>query len=211
MDSDMKYNCINNKPIEKSIADEKSITHEKSITSEKSITPQSGSALKVILRITFAGVFSALILLATQLFKIPTGIGYANLGDGFILVCAYLLGPAAFFPAAIGSALADLLTGYPIYIPATFAIKGLMGLAAGFLMKNEKVSAIRKIAAFTLAELIMIAGYFGYESLPFMYGPAAAAGSIIPNLGQAAVGILMGMIITAILEKQRTSIRNKLL
>jgi len=194
MDSDMKYNVINDKkPI------------------DNNIQPQSGSALKIILRLTFAGVFSALILLATQLFKIPTGIGYANLGDGFILVAAYLLGPAAFFPAAIGSALADLLAGYPIYIPATFVIKGLMGLAAGFLLKNEKITVVRKIAVFTLAELIMIGGYFGYESLPFMYGPAAAAGSIIPNLGQAAVGILMGMILTAIMEKQRISIRSKLL
>ena len=199
MDSDMKYNAINDKkPIDKKPID-------------NNIPPQSGSALKIILRLTFAGVFSALILLATQLFKIPTGIGYANLGDGFILVAAYLLGPAAFFPAAIGSALADLLAGYPIYIPATFVIKGLMGLAAGFLLKNEKITVVRKIAVFTLAELIMIGGYFGYESLPFMYGPAAAAGSIIPNLGQAAVGILMGMILTAILEKQRISIRSKLL
>ena len=198
MDSDMKYNAINDKkPIDKKPID-------------NNIQPQSGSALKIILRLTFAGVFSALILLATQLFKIPTGIGYANLGDGFILVAAYLLGPAAFFPAAIGSALADLLAGYPIYIPATFVIKGLMGLAAGFLLKNEKITVVRKIAVFTLAELIMIGGYFGYESLPFMYGPAAAAGSIIPNLGQAAVGILMGMILTAIMEKQRISIRSKL-
>lgn len=194
MDSDMKYNAINDKkPI------------------EDKIQPQSGSARRIILRLTFAGVFSALILLATQLFKIPTGIGYANLGDGFILVGAYLLGPAAFFPAAIGSALADLLAGYPVYIPATFVIKGLMGLTAGFLLKNEKITILRKIIAFTLAEVIMIAGYFGYESLPFMYGPAAAAGSIIPNLGQAAVGILMAMILTAIMEKQRISIRSKLL
>jgi uncharacterized membrane protein len=194
MAGDMKFNAI----------DEKNDI-------KKKVEPQSRSTLKIILRITFAGVFSALILVATQMFKIPTGIGYANLGDGFILVCAYLLGPAAFFPAAIGSALADLLAGYPIYIPATFVIKGIMGLAAGFLLKNEKVTISRKIIAFTLAELIMVIGYFGYESLPFMYGPAAAAGSIIPNLGQAAVGILMGMILTAILEKQRTSIREKLL
>jgi len=199
MDRDMKYNSINEKK------------PKEMKTMEKSMEPRSGSALKIILRITFAGLFSALILLATQLFKIPTGIGYANLGDGFILVGAYLLGPAAFFPAAIGSALADLLAGYPIYIPATFIIKGLMGLTAGFLLKNEKISIIRKIIAFSLAEVIMIAGYFGYESLPFMYGPAAAAGSVIPNLGQAAVGILMGMILTSILEKQRTSVRSKLL
>ena len=193
MESDMKYNAINDKkPI------------------EGNLKPQSGSALKIILRLTFAGVFSALILLATQLFKIPTGIGYANLGDGFILVASFLMGPAAFFPAAIGSGLADLLAGYPMYIPATFIIKGVMGLAAGLIMKNGIVTLPRKIIAFTAAEVIMVTGYFAYESLPFMYGPAAAAGSIFSNLGQAAVGILIGVLLTQILAKQRNSIRAKL-
>jgi uncharacterized membrane protein len=168
----------------------------------------SGSNLKIILRITFGGVFAALILIATQ-FKIPTGIGYANLGDGFILVASYLLGPAAFFPAAIGSALADLLAGYPVYIPATFIIKGLMGLAAGILLRNEQIKQIRKLLAFVLAEVIMVAGYFGFESI--LYGPIAAAGSIVSNLGQAAVGILIGLILTSVFTNQRKSIREKLL
>jgi len=176
---------------------------------EKNKFLKSGSYLKVILGVTFAGVFAALILIATQ-FKIPTGIGYANLGDGFILVAAFLLGPAAFFPAAIGSALADLLAGYPVYIPATFVIKGLMGLTAGLLMRQEEVKLSRKIIAFTIAEMIMVVGYFCFEALPFMYGPIAAAGSVIPNLGQAAVGIIIGMLLTGIFTKQRISIRSKL-
>jgi uncharacterized membrane protein len=162
-----------------------------------------------ILKITVAGVFAALILLATQL-KIPTGIGYANLGDGFILIASYLLGPLAFFPAAIGSGLADLLAGYPNYIAATFVIKGMMGLVAGLLLRNEKVGILRRILAFAIAEIIMIGGYFLYESLPFMYGPAAAAGSLLANAGQGGVGILIGILLTLALDKQRSSIRNKL-
>ncbi len=176
----------------------------------KSAGAFSGSNLKIILRITFGGVLAALIMLAT-LFEIPTGIGYANLGDGFILVASYLLGPAAFFPAAIGSALADLLAGYPVYIPATFIIKGLMGLTAGVILRNAEISRLRKTLAFILAEVIMIGGYFAFEALPFMYGPIAAAGSIISNLGQAAVGILIGLLLTSVFTKQRESIREKLL
>jgi len=192
MDNEIKYNAADEKKIEQEV---------------QSAKPRS--YLTLIRRVTFAGLFAALILIATQ-FKIPTGIGYVNLGDGFILVASFLLGPAAFFPAAIGSGLADLLAGYPIYIPATFVIKGLMGLVAGLLMKNEIIPLPRKIIAFTAAEVIMVAGYFAYESLPFMYGPAAAAGSVIPNLGQAAVGILIGVLLTQILAKQRNSIRAKL-
>ena len=162
-----------------------------------------------ILKITVAGVFAALILLATQL-KVPTGIGYANLGDGFILIASFLLGPVAFFPAAIGSGLADLIAGYPNWIPATFLIKGMMGLIAGWLLKNEKVGIAKRLIAFTIAELIMIGGYFLYESLPFMYGPAAAAGELLANAGQGGVGIIIGILLSLALDKQRSSIRNKL-
>ena len=165
---------------------------------------------KNILKLTVAGVFTALILLSTQL-KVPTAIGYANMGDGVILLASYLLGPAAFFPAAIGSALADLMAGYAPYIPATFVIKGLMGLVAGLLMKNEKVTIIRRFIAFVVAEVIMVAGYFAFEALPFMYGPAAAAGSILSNLGQGAVGIIVAVLLTTLLSKLRTTARVKLL
>jgi uncharacterized membrane protein len=86
-----------------------------------------------------------------------------------------------------------------------------MGLAAGILLRNEHITQIKKIFAFVLAEIIMVAGYFAFESLPFMYGLAAAAGNVVSNLGQAAVGILIGLILTSILEKQRKSIREKLI
>jgi len=205
MNSDMKYNAIDeNKDIDKNYlkAQEK---------------PQQTSAVQVnrmnrksILRLTVAGVFTALILLATEL-KVPTAIGYANMGDGVILLASYLLGPAAFFPAAIGSALADLLAGYAPYIPATFVIKGLMGLVAGLLMKNEKVTVIRRLIAFVIAEVIMVAGYFAFESLPFMYGPAAAAGSILSNLAQGAAGIVAAVLLTSLLTKLRTAARSKML
>lgn len=164
---------------------------------------------ETLMRIALSGVFAACIIVATQL-RVPTGIGYANLGDGVILFAASLLGPIAFFPAAIGSGLADLLAGYPIYVPATFLIKGLMGLAAGYILRKDDLSLPRKITAFVLAELIMIAGYFAYESLPFMYGVKAAAGSVIPNLAQAAVGIVLALLLLSLLGKFRADIRMRM-
>lgn len=143
-------------------------------------------------KIAYAGVLAALIFLGTEL-HIPTAIGYINLGDLVILVSAYILGPFAFIPAAIGSTLADLLAGYPQYAVATFLIKGVMGLVAGLLLKRNcegKVSFGRKLSASFVAELIMVAGYFAFESLPFMYGVAAAAGSLIPNGIQASAAIV---------------------
>ena len=143
-------------------------------------------------KIAYSGVLAALVFVGTEL-HIPTAIGHINLGDVLILVSSYLLGPVAFFPAAIGSTLADLLAGYPQYAVATFLIKGIMGLVAGILLKRNaqgKTSIIRKIIVSFIAELIMIAGYFAFESLPFMYGVEAALGSVIPNGIQASAAIL---------------------
>jgi uncharacterized membrane protein len=149
--------------------------------------------------VALAGVFAALIFVATAVTKITTGVGYFNLGDGVILTCAYLLGPIAFFPAAIGSALADLMASAVPYIPATFIIKGAMGLLAGWIMRKETVAFPAKLIALVLAEIIMVAGYFGFESLPFMYGPAVALGQLIPNALQGVVGIVVALILTGLL------------
>ena len=72
-----------------------------------------------------------------MLIRIPTPLkGYINLGDAIVLLCAFLLPPSyAFFAAGIGSMLADIFSGYAVYAPATFIIKGLMALAAYFIFK----------------------------------------------------------------------------
>ena len=148
-------------------------------------------------KIAFAGVFAAFVFIATQI-RIPTAIGYINLGDGVILIGAFLFGPMAFFPAAIGSALSDLLAGYAQYIIPTFIIKGLLGGLSGALLRKASPSVIRKILVGLLAEVIMIAGYFVFESLPFMYGPAAAAGSLLFNLIQGIAAVVIFVPVTAI-------------
>ena len=148
-------------------------------------------------KIAFAGVFFSFVFISTQI-RIPTAIGYINLGDGVILIGAFLFGPIAFFPAAIGSALSDLLAGYAQYIIPTFIIKGLMGGLAGALLRKASPSVVRKILVGLLAEVIMIAGYFVFESLPFMYGPAAAAGSLLFNLIQGIAAVVIFVPVTAI-------------
>lgn len=155
---------------------------------------------KHLRKIAFAGVFAAFIFLGTEI-HVPTAIGHVNLGDLIILVSSYILGPFAAIPAAIGSALADLLAGYAQYVAPTFMIKGLMGLVAGLIMRrkpHDKVSLPRKLIAAVTAEAIMIAGYFAFESLPFMYGVTAAIGSLVPNLIQAAAAIIGAIPLTYI-------------
>ena len=156
-------------------------------------------------KLAYAGVLAAFVFIATQI-RIPTAIGYINLGDGVILISAFLLGPVAFFPAAIGSALSDLIAGYAQYIIPTFIIKGLMGYAAGTGLRKMKITLLKKIIIGIISEIIMIAGYFLFESLPFMYGWQAAAGSVFFNAIQGIAAVIIFVTVTSIPAVNRNSV-----
>ena len=152
--------------------------------------------------IAACGIMAAFVFLGTQL-RIPTSIGYMNLGDAVILAASYVLGPAAFFPAAIGSALSDLIAGYPAYIVPTFVIKGLMGVVAGLIMKHpaHEPKLFMRIAAGIVAEIIMVSGYFVFEY--FIYGSAPAVASVPFNLIQAGAALIIAVPGSYLLRKIR--------
>ena len=152
--------------------------------------------------IAVCGIMAAFVFLGTQI-RIPTSIGYMNLGDAVILTASYVIGPAAFFPAAVGSALSDLIAGYPLYIAPTFIIKGLMGLVAGFIMKHPQHNPklFMRIAAGIVAELIMVSGYFAFEF--FVYGSAPATASIPFNLIQAGAAMVIAVPCSYLLKNVR--------
>lgn len=133
-------------------------------------------------KLVLAAVLAALCCVATLVIQIPSPMnGYINLGDGVVLLSGFLLGPWYGLAAAgIGSALADLLTGYAHYAPATLIIKGLMALMAAKLMPRW--------LGCVLAECWMVLGYFLFACL--LMGEGWAAASSIPgNLLQGAVGM----------------------
>ncbi len=157
-------------------------------------------------RVVVAALLSALICVATMVIKIPTPLkGYVNAGDGFILLGAALLSPTyAFLAGGLGSALADILSGYSSYAPATFVIKGLMALVAALIIKNLKESnskGILKIIPALVAEIIMVLGYFVYEGFLYGFGPSAV--NIIPNLLQGVAGIIIGLTLIGFFEKNK--------
>ncbi len=159
---------------------------------------RKSSQKKINLRlIAECGILAALVFIGTEL-RIPTALGFMNLGDGVILLASYFLGPAAFFPAAIGSALGDLIAGYPVYIAPTFVIKGLMGLAAALVMRKAEeknfAGVLIRVVAGVIAELIMVGGYFAFETV--MYGVEAASGSLVFNLIQSGVAIVLAVPLT---------------
>lgn len=145
-----------------------------------------------------SALLAAICFIVTRLIAIPSFYtkGYINIGDCAVLLCAFVPGGIyGALAAAIGSALSDLTAGYPVYVPATFVIKGLMVLAAYpvFLKAKNCKSHAKRIALILVgcvtAEIIMVAGYFLYELA--LYG-AAAVLSIVGNLIQAVTCAVIG-------------------
>ncbi|MDP4119725.1 MAG: ECF transporter S component [Bacillota bacterium] len=149
------------------------------------------------LRLAFAGVFTALIFLITYFIQVPAPIaGNINLGDAIILIAALWIGYDAVIPAALGSALSDLISGYAIYAPATFIIKALMALLAVFIITHIKIKMPARIIAFCAAEIVMIAGYFCYDLI--MIGTFGAIGDVATNAIQAVGGIVVAFVLSMI-------------
>lgn len=146
-----------------------------------------------IKKLVYSALFAALTCCATML-RFPAGIGYIHAGDAVVLLGAFLLGPWwGAIAAGMGSALADLLAGYALYVPATFIIKAMMALAAAFIIRKcgREKPARNAAGAAIVAELIMLAGYFCYDCFVLKYG-MAALGDIPTNLIQAVFGTVAG-------------------
>ena len=164
---------------------------------------------KKVKTLVTSALFAALICVATMVVKIPSPLkGYINLGDCMVLVSAFLLPPVySFFAAALGSALADIFSGYFVYAPATFIIKGLVALSAFFVFKKlskKTKEEVAEIFSGIVAETIMVIGYYIFEG--FMYGFVASAVNILPNVFQGVAGIVLGVILIKIFRKAKISI-----
>lgn len=156
-------------------------------------------------RIVFSSMLAALCCVATMIIKIPSPLkGYLNLGDCVVLLAGWML-PAGygFLTAGIGSALADIFSGYVIYAPATFIIKGVMALIAwlGKRMYNKIGKTPSRIISGTIAEIFMVLGYFVFEGFLYGFGPSVV--NIPANAIQGAAGIIFGILLLKVFEKAK--------
>jgi len=144
-------------------------------------------------------VSTALVALFTFIsVPMPLINGYINLGDGVILLVAYVLGGVpAMLSAAVGSALADIVLGYAVWAPCTAVIKGLEGLIAGLLLYLIQKLFFNKRAlrnAFSVGVFCICAAFMavGYALATLaLFGAEMAVASIIPNLIQGACAVVL--------------------
>lgn len=157
-------------------------------------------------KIVMAALLAALACVATMIIKIPSPLkGYLNLGDCVVLIAGWMLSPTyGFLAAGLGSALADLFSGYVVYAPATFIIKGVMALIAfyGFKLLHMKLGELpSRIISGAVAEIMMILGYFVFEG--FMYGFAPSVVNIPANGVQGIAGLILGVVLVKVFDKAR--------
>ena len=156
-------------------------------------------------KITIYALAIALVCVSTMVIQIPIPLGYMHLGNTLILLCAFLFGPRVGLAAGgIGSALADLLTGFAFWAPWTLVIKGLMGFAIGFIANREsghaKMLRVSTAIASAVGILIMIFGYFIAGSI--IYGSVYTGALQIPGLSiEGAIGIALFYGLGLALEK----------
>ena len=110
-------------------------------------------------KLVLSALMAALVYVATSIIQIPSPMsGYVNLGDCFVLLSGWLLGPWYGGAAAgIGSMLVDLLGVYAHYAPGTLVIKAVDAIAR----QPEAESKISKslLLGCALAEATAVYGF----------------------------------------------------
>ncbi|MDR1514697.1 MAG: ECF transporter S component [Synergistaceae bacterium] len=124
---------------------------------------------------------------------------YFHLGETIILTSSVLLGRwGGAFVGGVSSALADMLLGFPVWMPFSFVIHGVEGFLAGNIANGA--GGIRDVAGMALGVAFMITGYA--VAVYFMYGAAAVYLEILGDSVQGLLGIVTAYPFTRFLLKR---------
>ena len=141
-----------------------------------------------IKELAIMGLFSALLVIATVVlrFPVPTFNLYFNLGEAIIYLTALLYGPVCgALIGGVGSALSDIIGGYPVWAPITFIIKGLEGYIVGSLARKNRLLAV------ALGGATMMAGYALAAGL--LYGIGAVPIELAGDFVQVSAGAVIAL------------------
>lgn len=167
-------------------------------------------------KLTMAGAMMGLVVLTTLVTRFPGPVppGYINFGDIVIMVTAVLLGRNyGALAGGLGSALADIIAGFPVFAPATLVIKALEGYVAGSIAHGAEKKENKKFLLWTgmgLGAVVMVAGYFLAELtlLRWMddtFGWIYAVSELPLNLVQGGVSTVAAFVLSHFLLKKEVT------
>jgi uncharacterized membrane protein len=153
-------------------------------------------------------LLTALIFVATSFINIKLPIaangGLVHLGTAMMVIAAVVFGKEkGAIAAAIGMGIFDLSSGWALWAPFTFVIRGIMGyILGGIAYSNNKKgeSVIVNTIAVILSGAWMIAGYYLTEVI--LYGNWIAPIASIPgDITQIIMALIIGIPMSKILKK----------
>ena len=157
--------------------------------------------------LTLTGLLIALVAAATMVITIPVPAteGFIHGGDGVIFFVAVFFGKKkGALAAGIGSALADLLLGYTVWVVPTLIVKSIMGYLVGSIAEKgtQKHVAAVDVVAVSAGALWMASGYLVAGS--FIKGSLQVALTGLPwDLVQGFGGVALFIPVAAAISRTR--------
>ncbi|MDK2827840.1 MAG: hypothetical protein PWP67_639 [Clostridium butyricum] len=155
-------------------------------------------------------LLTALVFVATSFINIRLPIlssgGLVHLGNVFLFATAIIFGKKkGAIAGAVGMAIFDLSSGWALWAPFTFIVRGIMGYIVGSIAySNNKNgdSFLFNILAIFVSGIWMIIGYYITEVI--LYGNLLAPVASIPgNITQLVVGLVLGLPLAKILKRYK--------
>ncbi|MDY5436183.1 ECF transporter S component [Peptostreptococcus porci] len=145
-------------------------------------------------------LLTALIFVATRFINITLPIsmkgGLIHLGTGMLFISSIVFGEKkGAISGAFGMAIFDILSGWAVWAPFTFVIRGIMGYMLGKIShingKNGN-SIVANIIAMLISTIWMIIGYYFTEVI--LYGNWITPFTSMPgDLAQGIVGAIIAL------------------
>jgi len=156
-------------------------------------------------KITYTGLMAALCFIGTMIiyYRTPMG-GYLHIGDSMVFLTGALLGPIyGGLAAGIGSMLADLAAGAPMWMPATFIIKFAMAAVMALLLKkSDKIACVKSVIAMVIGVIILIIGYYFAASIIY-HNFISPLADCIANLIQGVSGSIIGFVVLVVFDRTK--------
>lgn len=151
-------------------------------------------------QIVLISLMIACVTVGTMVIHIPmpSTNGYVNIGDTMIFISSILFGPVVgMIAGGIGSALADLLSGYAHWALFTLIIKGLEGYLVGIIIGKSSNKA-KIVLATLIGASEMVIGYYiagGILEGSFIVALESIPGNIFQGVSSAAIGVTASLAI----------------
>jgi len=137
-------------------------------------------------------VMAAVVFVLTSIVHVPTPArGYIHLGDTGVFFAAFAFGPwIGAVAGGVGTLLADVVGGFPLWAPFSLLIHGLQGWVVGWMSRRwSGVPGL--ILSAVVGGAIVVIGYL--VAGLFLAGAGAALGELPMNVLQVVGGAVVAI------------------